>query len=67
MNSYTFKVKLHCYNCVVEMIKMFSDNKINNVNVNFDEQLVYVKTDKSNETISDLIASIGKRPTLVII
>jgi|UniRef100_A0A6C0AL64 hypothetical protein len=67
MNSYTFKVKLHCYNCVVDMIKMFSENKINNVNIIFDEQLVHVKTNKTKETISDLISSIGKRPTLVII
>jgi hypothetical protein len=67
MNSYTFKVKLHCYNGVVDMIKMFSENKINNVNIIFDEQLVHVKTNKTKETISDLISSIGKRPTLVII
>jgi hypothetical protein len=67
MNSYTFKVKLHCYNCVIDMIKMFSENKINNVNIIFDEQLVHVKTNKTKETISDLISSIGKRPTLVII
>jgi hypothetical protein len=49
------------------MIKMFSENKINNVNIIFDEQLVHVKTNKTKETISDLISSIGKRPTLVII
>lgn len=67
MNSYTFKVKLHCYNCVGDMIKLFSDNKINNVNINFDEQLIHVKTDKTKENISDLIISSGKRPTLVII
>lgn len=67
MNSYTFKVKLHCYNCVVDMIKLFSDNKINNVNINFDEQLVHVKTNRTKETISELISSTGKRPTLVII
>ena len=67
MNIYTFKVKLHCYNCVIDMIKMFSENKINNVNIIFDEQLVHVKTNKTKETISDLISSIGKRPTLVII
>lgn len=67
MNSYTFKVKLHCYNCVVDMIKMFSENKINNVNINFDEQLIHVKTNKTKENISDLIISSGKRPTLVII
>lgn len=67
MNSYTFKVKLHCYNCVVDMIKLFSDNKINNVNINFDEQLIHVKTKNTKEMISDLIVSSGKRPTLVII
>jgi copper chaperone CopZ len=67
MNSYTFKVKLHCYNCVGDMIKLFSDNKINNVNINFDEQLVYVKTNRTKESISDLINSTGKRATLVII
>lgn len=67
MNSYTFKVKLHCYNCVVDMIKLFSDNKINNVNINFDEQLIHVKTKNTKEMISDLIISSGKRPTLVII
>jgi len=67
MNSYTFKVKLHCYNCVGDIIKLFSDNKINNVNINFDEQLVYVKTNRTKESISDLINSSGKRATLVII
>lgn len=67
MNSYTFKVKLHCHNCVIDMIKLFSDNKINNVNINFDEQLVHVKTNRTKETISELISSTGKRPTLVII
>lgn len=66
MNSYTFKVKLHCYNCVGDLIKLFSDNKINNVNINFDEQLVHVKTNQTKETISDLINSNGKRATLVI-
>ena len=67
MNSYTFKVKLHCYNCVGDMIKMFSENKINNVNINFEEQLVHLKTNKTKEMISDLIFSSGKRATLVII
>lgn len=67
MNSYTFKVKLHCYNCVGDIIKLFSDNKINNVNINFDEQLVYVKTNRTKESILDLINSSGKRATLVII
>jgi hypothetical protein len=67
MNSYTFKVKLHCYNCVGDMIKLFSENNINNVNINFEEQLIHLKTNKTKEMISDLIISSGKRATLVII
>lgn len=67
MNSYTFKVKLHCYNCVGDMIKLFSNNKINNVNINFDEQLVYIKTQKTKEMILDLLISSGKKASLVII
>lgn len=67
MNNYIFKVKLHCYNCVGDMIKMFSENNINNVNINFDEQLIYLKTNKTKEMISELINSSGKRATLVII
>ena len=66
MNSYTFKVKLHCYNCVGDMIKMFSINNINNVNINFEQQLVNVKTKDSKETILKLINSTGKRGTLVV-
>lgn len=66
MNSYTFKVKLHCYNCVGDMIKMFSTNNINNVNINFEQQLVNVKTKEPKETILKLINSTGKRGTLVV-
>ena len=65
MNAYTFKVKMSCYNCVGAVIKALADAGIKSVDVNFENQLVYVKSDKSNQDISQLISSTGKIPILV--
>ena len=65
MNAYTFKVKMSCYGCVGAVIKALTDAGVKSVDVNFENQLVYVKSDKSNQDISQLISSTGKIPVLV--
>jgi copper chaperone CopZ len=65
MNSYTFKVKMSCYGCVGAVIKALTDAGIKGVDVNFEDQLVYVKSDKTGDDISKLILATGKIPVLV--
>lgn len=65
MKAYTFKVKMSCYGCVGAVIKSLTDSGIKSVDVNFENQLVYVKSDKSSQDISDLISLTGKIPILI--
>lgn len=65
MNNLTFKVKMSCYGCVGAVIKALSDNGINSVDVNFEEQLVHVKTDKKSNYVLDLINATGKKAIMV--
>lgn len=65
MNVYTYKVKMSCYGCVGAVIKALTDAGIKSVDVNLEKQLVYVKSDKTNEDIYKLISSTGKIPVLV--
>lgn len=65
VNAYTYKVKMSCYGCVGAVIKALTDAGIKSVDVNFEDQLVYIKSDKKNEEIYKLISSTGKIPILV--
>lgn len=64
-NIHTFKVKMSCYGCVGAVIKALTDAGIEGVDVNFEDQLVYVKSDKTGDDISKLISATGKIPVLV--
>lgn len=65
INAYTYKVKMSCYGCVGAVIKALTDAGIKSVDVNFEQQLVYVKSAKENNDIVKLISSTGKIPILV--
>lgn len=62
---YTYKVKMSCYGCVGAVIKALTDACIKSVDVNFENQLVHVKSDKSNQDILRLISSTGKIAVLI--
>lgn len=63
--TYTFKVKMSCYGCVGAVIKALSNSSVKSVDINFDEQLVYVVTKKPSNDILNIINSTGKKVTLV--
>lgn len=65
MNHYKFKVKMSCYNCVGAVIKSLKYKEIQNVNVSFDDQLVYVQSELPKEKIIEMIGVTGKRPIFV--
>jgi copper chaperone CopZ len=66
MNKYTFKVKMSCYGCVGAVIKALTDSGIKSVDVNFEQQLVYVESDKRPVDVLDLINSTGKKAVMII-
>lgn len=61
MNKYTFKVKMSCYGCVGAVIKALSESGIQKVDVNFDDQLVFVETEKQSTDVLNLINATGKK------
>jgi copper chaperone len=65
MNTYKFKVHMSCYGCVGAVIKAMSDVGITKVDVDFDNQLVNVNSDKSSDYILDLINKTGKKSVLI--
>lgn len=65
MNSYTFNVKMSCYGCVGAVIKALTDSDIASVDVNFEKQLVKVKSVKSCQDILQFISSSGKKAIVV--
>lgn len=64
MNNYKFKVHMSCYGCVGAVIKVLSQSDINNVDVDFDNQMVSVKTDKSSNDILELLQKTGKKVSI---
>jgi copper chaperone len=65
MNTYKFKVHMSCYGCVGAVIKALSNGGINGVDVNFDNQLVSVNSDKTSDYIIELIQSTGKKAIII--
>lgn len=65
MDTYKFKVHMSCYGCVGAVIKALSNDGINGVDVNFDNQLVSVNSNKSSDYILELIQRTGKKVILI--
>lgn len=65
MNNYTFNVKMSCYGCVGAVIKALSSANINTVDVDFDNQLVKVKSEKSCNDVLNSIEKSGKKAIIV--
>lgn len=63
--NYQLKVHMSCYGCVGAVIKALSDVGITKVDVDFDNQLVKVNSDKSGDYILDLINKTGKKAILL--
>lgn len=56
---------MSCYGCVGAVIKALSDNGITKVDVDFDNQMVNVNSDKTSEYILELINKTGKKATVI--
>ena len=65
MNNYKFSVKMSCYGCVGAIIKALANTGITSVDIDFDAQLVRVKSDKSCTDVLECISSSGKKATVV--
>jgi len=65
MNIYTFSVKMPCYGCVNSIIKELSNASIHSIDIDFDNQLVNVKSEKSCDDILHHFELIGKKATLL--
>ena len=61
MQTYKFNVQMSCYGCVNAVIKTLANENITAVDVDFDNQLVTVKTEKSYNDVFDCIKSSGKK------
>ena len=58
---------MSCYGCVGSIIKTLTKSDCKKVNVDFEKQLVYLETNKSQSYIASLINRIGKKATLILI
>lgn len=66
MNNYKLKVKMSCYNCVNNIIRILSEHKIKNVNISLENQLVEITSDKPITEVIQIISKTGKIPSIYV-